>query len=1022
MREKKTNIFRDPLDVVFRLVSPEAVIDSIKMGSDCAQKVDVTGMDRTLFDHCAQADMGDLTADEVELIWKMTRQNMYANSGSLSEQHEQQTEPLIFHLLSNFSRDILKNRQDDPIYEITAALRWRDISHRLGQDLFTTAHYAWQDVNSGFNRTYFAWPLVLHSNDRRIRKLMENGSAENHFHLEGSVPTFHLSWVCLMNHPEDAFRFERKYEQIARLFRHNLQPFKQFSAGEQQLKWSERLSMAAWIRAMLFQCLEGIGEEPALKRCFQRLRENEITREKNEINREENEKKWERNLFHLVQSYCGPEEQRHSYDLLHSGADSAWREQFLCQMIQNRIASPNLERLFLQFVEDRLGESREKLLRQMVQRLRGDYGNRELVYNRQLWCVDYADTTKDQRNLNLNNLLVGERYFLYRCLRECFLGKEGRFGRAEQNLFYLYLLIKERLRSELIQVNNRPGFRNFAYYQDRKSGIWRQYPEYREYAYRIAVNQTIRDCHLSSLEVRISPQETPEELADYIYRVDRTWLETQERMDVPPDTARMSPIPGWVEQPRPDCAAVPRTDRLRPMTRPEIRSIMAQRKSAAENGKAQAPDFFYVLHFTKSPLPDIPDDYEVTDLLVRHHAIRNKVQRQALSIAKALEMDPYLCTRIRGIDAAAAEIGCRPENFATEFRFLYKYTVPSSPLSWHNARSRPKPLLGMTYHVGEDFQTVEDGLRAIDEAVCFLNLERGSRLGHALAVGVDPELHYRWKSIHTLERKQDRLDNLVWLMFRSAEWSVSIPSDLRVRMTYQAESLLHELYGHVKDESVLELRDYYEAWKLRGDHPDIIRARQYGVEDVREHIDSQMMEQYHASKKNHYFRSVDIASERGNTKIQIQLAYAYLYDRKTRIRGQKVEPAVIDLPYMKLIRDMQKQMLCQLNSRGIAIESNPSSNLLIGSIDRYDIHPVFQFNSDGLPRNTPSERQMNVSINTDDQGVFATSLENEYALLANAMYRMKDENGERLYSDQCVLYYLEHLQRMGKHQVFPASK
>ena len=58
----------------------------------------------------------------------------------------------------------------------------------------------------------------------------------------------------------------------------------------------------------------------------------------------------------------------------------------------------------------------------------------------------------------------------------------------------------------------------------------------------------------------------------------------------------------------------------------------------------------------------------------------------------------------------------------------------------------------------------------------------------------------------------------------------------------------------------------------------------------------------------------------------------------------------------------------------IAIETNPSSNVKIGPIDGYIDHPIFRFMANGI----------NVSINTDDKGIFATSLSNEYSLIANA--------------------------------------
>ena len=39
--------------------------------------------------------------------------------------------------------------------------------------------------------------------------------------------------------------------------------------------------------------------------------------------------------------------------------------------------------------------------------------------------------------------------------------------------------------------------------------------------------------------------------------------------------------------------------------------------------------------------------------------------------------------------------------------------------------------------------------------------------------------------------------------------------------------------------------------------------------------------------------------------------------------------------------------------------------------------------------------QLSVSINTDDQGVFDTLLENEYALMALALKKKKDKNNNK---------------------------
>ena len=59
-----------------------------------------------------------------------------------------------------------------------------------------------------------------------------------------------------------------------------------------------------------------------------------------------------------------------------------------------------------------------------------------------------------------------------------------------------------------------------------------------------------------------------------------------------------------------------------------------------------------------------------------------------------------------------------------------------------------------------------------------------------------------------------------------------------------------------------------------------------------------------------------------------------------------------------------------------------------------------------------------VSINTDDQGVFDTLLENEYALMALALKKAKDENYQPLYDLEDIYKWIDYVRQMGIEQVF----
>ena len=59
-----------------------------------------------------------------------------------------------------------------------------------------------------------------------------------------------------------------------------------------------------------------------------------------------------------------------------------------------------------------------------------------------------------------------------------------------------------------------------------------------------------------------------------------------------------------------------------------------------------------------------------------------------------------------------------------------------------------------------------------------------------------------------------------------------------------------------------------------------------------------------------------------------------------------------------------------------------------------------------------------VSINTDDQGVFDTLLENEYALMALALKKAKDGDSVLRYDVEDIYEWIDYVRKMGLEQIF----
>jgi adenosine deaminase len=72
---------------------------------------------------------------------------------------------------------------------------------------------------------------------------------------------------------------------------------------------------------------------------------------------------------------------------------------------------------------------------------------------------------------------------------------------------------------------------------------------------------------------------------------------------------------------------------------------------------------------------------------------------------------------------------------------------------------------------------------------------------------------------------------------------------------------------------------------------------------------------------------------------------------------------------------LQDELKKSIQNRGIIIEANPTSNLLIAGFEDYSKHPIKTFD----------ENKINYSISTDDRIIFNTNLRKEFYLISDAM-------------------------------------
>lgn len=528
--------------------------------------------------------------------------------------------------------------------------------------------------------------------------------------------------------------------------------------------------------------------------------------------------------------------------------------------------------------------------------------------------LDYISDDPDR----IMNVFAGERMFLYAMFE--------RIIRTDNiilyELFYNYILLKNRLRSFLVQVNDNRGFNNFKRFQDLKSVFLR--PNYGKLLLTVPMWEARHFNYAKSYEARI----------------------------IPPDE-----VIGFREAHR------------------AIESVLT-----APEKQERFLNWTYIFHFIKIHDRNIAD-YSARDSDVRRHTAKKS------SILKRLLQSDEFNRYITGIDAASAEIACRPEAFAQVFRHLKAVGYSA------------------TFHVGEDFYDIADGLRAIFEAVTFLDLESGDRLGHAIALGIDPHEFYAERHRYIALPSQWMLDNIVWLYFYAREHNVEFDSQTENFILCNARNLMVEIGYENACGGMVDLYDYYQSMLLRGDNPEAYREEMFNPSYAfRVLSDGTSWSSFNIT------RNTEIKKIRQQNAIAAKLYSIYHFDSKIKRAGRCIKSFQVPEGYVTAIAKLQCCMIKEISRLKLGIECCPSSNLKIGRLHRFDRHPIFRF----MPiKESESRYPLAVTVNTDDLGIFATSLPNEFSLLTLALVKCRDAEGNRLYSSREVYEWIKRVVENG---------
>ena len=312
----------------------------------------------------------------------------------------------------------------------------------------------------------------------------------------------------------------------------------------------------------------------------------------------------------------------------------------------------------------------------------------------------------------------------------------------------------------------------------------------------------------------------------------------------------------------------------------------------------------------------------IRDQIWSHHVTARK-------LAAAIRYRPELLRSIRGLDVASRELSGPLWAVAPQLQYVRKESVGVC-----TGFSGLQPFR-ITVHVGEDFRHLLSGLRAIHEPFWWELMRRGDRIGHALALGWDPQ---EWCARHpeVIQPRLERMFDLAWMLdFVHGRRLQQVPGAA-------LESARWELHNH--------LRRWNENYNVR-EFVEVVR--QIGKPWLWNILDGPHW-LHHPPTGKHWRLLREILWRHGKRDDTVTV----------RTEG--------DGDLLVILRDELARLLAKWRT---PIEINPSSNLLIGDLPYPLAQPLFRLD----PFDREETRGLVLTLSADDPVCFATGLADEFA-------------------------------------------
>jgi cell fate (sporulation/competence/biofilm development) regulator YmcA (YheA/YmcA/DUF963 family) len=491
-------------------------------------------------------------------------------------------------------------------------------------------------------------------------------------------------------------------------------------------------------------------------------------------------------------------------------------------------------------------------------------------------------------------------------------------------LFNLYIAGMTTLKFQFVQDNLGMGFSRFKEKEDNKNHFVDDKDSDRAII-RSVFHKYYREKYIQKIELRIGPKESISEYVSLIDDIDRYNKEEFEKAK--------SEINGTG------------------LTLNIIR-------------------YGLIIHFIK--MLKKPNEDHITDQYNKRMDLNSKSDFLLEGI-KYLENNRE--NKIIGIDTANFEENNRPELFGPTYRKIRNCSPKSG-------------VIGATFHVGEEFPTLCNGLRAIDEVLQFLEYRANDRLGHALALGIDPDHYFKVKRNNILCSLGGYLDDLVWLYAILLEGGSNATLLLYLRDEF--DKYKFQLFEPTLPcDEIPTFEDYLASNYLRGDCPDT----HFNLKNAS--YDNLRLYGYKFNLNNKHHKQAFLNEKARNLFLR------YSFDPNYREHAESPFQTKITDKYIECVRLAQRLLKIKIRDMHVYIEANPTSNKKISIMTKYSEIPALAISGPALVGDEDSI-QLAVSINTDDSSIFQTNLVNEYSLVAASLLKEG-------YPENDVYDYIEEL-------------